>query len=72
MRVVGYGVPCGLSDGNRRAQTKTIKRNCFASAFCYCKVEGCAERCDDPRGDALRPVIPARRMGSVPPAAATG
>ena len=27
----------GLSDGSRRAQTKTIKRNCFASAFCYCK-----------------------------------
>ena len=39
----------GLSDGSRRAQTKTIKRNCFSSAFCYCKEERCAERCDDPR-----------------------
>ena len=51
----------GSSDASRRAQTKTIKRNCFSSAFCYSKEEGCAERCDDPRRDILRPVSPARR-----------
>ena len=51
----------GLSDASRRAQTKTIKRNCFSSAFCYCKEEACAERCDDLRRDILRPAIPARR-----------